>query len=110
MHRSDIPFLRSGLCAAEHERLCVREIAVSAAEEAEELVEAALLRMKLRRAAQVPLADQAGRVAGRLEPIGDRGFRERQADLPLDRRFICFFVAGVPLALRCRRSPPGLNS
>ena len=43
-----------------------------AAEEAEELVEAAVQRVELRLLAQVPLADQAGGVAGGLEPLGER--------------------------------------
>ena len=60
------------------------EVAVRAAEEAEELVEAALLRVHLRQRAEVPLADQAGDVAGGLEPIGDASFRS--AAVPGRRR------------------------
>ncbi len=55
------------------------EVAVRAAEEAEELVEAALLRVQLRQRAEVPLADQAGGVAGRLEAVGERRLGQRQA-------------------------------
>ena len=62
-----------------------------AAEKAEEFVESALLRMHLRRVAQVPFADQASGVAGLFEAVGDRGFRERQA------RIFCRVVAGRDL-------------
>ena len=67
------------LVAAEDGRTLTGEIRVCAAEEAEELVEAALLRTESIAAAQVPLADQAGRIAGRLQPIGNRRFRKRQS-------------------------------
>ncbi len=55
------------------------EVAVRAAEEAEELVEAALLRVHFRQRAEVPLADQAGGVAGGLEPVGEGRLGQRQA-------------------------------
>ncbi len=58
---------------------------MSAPEETEEFLEAALLRVKLRRRAEVPFADQAGRIAGGFQPIGDRDFGKRQADILLPR-------------------------
>ena len=51
-----------------------------AAEKAEELVEPSSLGMKRRLVTQVRLAEPARRIAGRLEPVGDRGFLERQAE------------------------------
>jgi hypothetical protein len=59
------------------------EVAVRAAEEAEELVEAALLRVELRGGAEVPLADQPGGVAGGLQTVGQRRLRCRQAGAAL---------------------------
>ena len=50
-----------------------------AAQKAVELVEAALEWTHVRLRAEVPFANQTGRVAGRFETIGDGGFRERQA-------------------------------
>src|SRR5262245_46466211 len=55
-------------------RLVVRyEVRVGAGQEAEELAEAAVERVELLLLAEVPLADQAGGVASRLEPLGERG-------------------------------------
>ena len=54
------------------------EVIVRAAEEAEELVEAALLRVHLRQRAEVPFADETGDVAGGLEPVGDGLFAHGQ--------------------------------
>ena len=53
---------------------------MSAAEEAEELVEAALGRIEFRRRAQVRFADHARGIAGRPQAIGKSRFRKRQAD------------------------------
>src|SRR5262245_26343219 len=50
-------------------------------EGAVELIEAALGRAKLLVEAEVPLADDAGRVAEPFEDIRDGAFRERQAEL-----------------------------
>jgi len=55
-----------------------REVAVAAAEKTEKLVEAAPVRMKLRVGAEVPFADDAGRVTRAMEGVGDRGLRERE--------------------------------
>src|SRR6266542_2102289 len=52
-----------------------------AAEEAEEFVEAALLRMQLGTIAKVPLTDHAGGVAKRLHAGGQGGFRQWQTEL-----------------------------
>ena len=51
------------------------EVGVGAGQEAEELVEAAVERVELVLLAQVPLADQAGGVAGVLQPLGDGRLR-----------------------------------
>src|SRR5206468_670971 len=61
------------------ENALIIEIVVSAAEEAEEFVEAALLRMELWLGAQMPLADKSRGVAGGFEAGGDRRFGEREA-------------------------------
>ena len=67
----------TGSFAAEH--AVPLEIAVGAAEEAEELIEATLLRMVLGFAALVPFADEAGVVAGGFEAVGDGGLVGRQS-------------------------------
>ena len=54
---------------------------MGAAQEPEELVEPPALRVKPGRAAQMPLADDSGHIASRLEAIGNRRLRKRQADV-----------------------------
>ena len=56
------------------------EVRVRAPEEAEELVEPAPRGVKPGRGAQVPLADQARHISGRLESVRQGGFRQGQAD------------------------------
>src|SRR5262245_47512619 len=56
----------------------LRQIRIGAAQEAEELIEAAGERVVLLVLAQMPFADEARLVAGLLEPFGERDFGERQ--------------------------------
>ena len=52
---------------------------MATAEETEEFVEAAAVRVKLRVGAEMPLANGPSRIAGGTERIGDGGFGEWQA-------------------------------
>jgi len=61
--------------------LRIEIVGVPAVEEAEEFVEAAVERVIPLRPTEVPFADCARRVAGGLQAIGYRRFRQRQAPL-----------------------------
>src|SRR5262249_7761721 len=61
------------------------EVVVSAAEEAEKLVEAALAGMKCRGAAQVPFPPRPRGVPGRFQRVGHGDLVDRQADLGVIR-------------------------
>ena len=60
-----------------------RQEAVPAAQEPEELVEAALHRVGLRSDAQVPLAHHPGHITGGLQVVRERGLLEREVVLRL---------------------------
>ena len=62
------------------------EIVGSAAENAEEMVVAALDRAEVRQEAEMPLADQRGAIARLPEQRRQRGMARRQADIPGRRR------------------------
>ena len=79
------------------------EVGVGAAEEAVGLVEAALAGVVLRVTAEVPFADPAGDVAGRLEAVGHRGFGEGKAGLGV-------IVAGIELVAESRLVAAGQES
>src|SRR5262249_19721492 len=59
-------------------RIVGLQIGVLARQEAKRLGESSLERMEFRLLAEVPLTDQSRRVAGGLEPVGNRGLAERQ--------------------------------
>src|SRR5262245_1752646 len=71
-----------------------------AAEESEELVEAAFLRMELRIVPEMPFSDQTGCVTRGPEAIRQRRLGERQAD-------VCTLGAGVELMAEARLVPAG---
>ena len=69
---------------------------------AKELVEAPFRRDKLRRSAEMPLADARSVVSQILQPIGDRRFRHRQP-----KRGVTRSAAAVEFVAEPRRIPPG---
>ena len=74
------------------------EVIVRAAQEAEELVKPAPLRVEFGRRAEMPFADQPGRIPGRLQAIGQRRLGQGQTLAP---------AAGIELVPEPRLVPAG---